>query len=98
MNSSALEQFINKTVSVLTVDNKVYVGDLVGFDQLTNLVLRNCSERIYNKDLNRVETVGMESLVLRGDCVGTVGEGFEDSPQTCESNQEKIKRQKTSDS
>lgn len=97
MNSSALEQFINKTVSVLTVDNRVYVGNLVGFDQLTNLVLQNCSERIYNKDLNKVETICMESLVLRGDCVGTVGEGSEDFAQTCEGDQQRTKRQKISD-
>ncbi|KAH8582372.1 U6 snRNA-associated Sm LSm8 [Cryptosporidium sp. chipmunk genotype I] len=97
MNSSTLEQFINKTVSVLTVDNKVYVGNLVGFDQLTNIVLQNCSEKIYNKDLNRVEVVSMESLVLRGDCIGMVGEGHEDLTQNFESDQQKYKRQKILD-
>ncbi|CUV07526.1 unnamed protein product [Cryptosporidium hominis] len=98
MNSSTLEQFINKTVSVLTVDNKVYVGNLVGFDQLTNIVLQNCSEKIYNKDLNKVETVSMESLVLRGDCIGMVGEGYEDLTQDFENDQQVYKRQKISDS
>ncbi|KAK9171809.1 LSM domain protein [Cryptosporidium meleagridis] len=98
MNISTLEQFINKTVSVLTVDNKVYVGNLVGFDQLTNIVLQNCSEKIYNKDLNKVETVSMESLVLRGDCIGMVGEGHEDFTQDFESDQQVYKRQKISDS
>ncbi|TRY50607.1 LSM domain containing protein [Cryptosporidium tyzzeri] len=98
MNSSTLEQFINKTVSVLTVDNKVYVGNLVGFDQLTNIVLQNCSEKIYNKDLNKVETVSMESLVLRGDCIGMVGEGYEDLTQNFENDQQVYKRQKISDS
>ncbi|EAK90660.1 hypothetical protein, partial [Cryptosporidium parvum Iowa II] len=98
MNSSTLEQFINKTVSVLTVDNKVYVGNLVGFDQLTNIVLQNCFEKIYNKDLNKVETVSMESLVLRGDCIGMVGEGYEDLTQNFEKDQQVYKRQKISDS
>ncbi|OII75191.1 U6 snRNA-associated SM-like protein [Cryptosporidium ubiquitum] len=97
MNSSTLEQFINKTVNVLTVDNKVYIGNLVGFDQLTNIVLQNCSEKIYNKDLNKVEIISMESLVLRGDCIGMVGEGSEDLIQNFENGQQRYKRQKISD-
>ncbi|KAF7459405.1 u6 snRNA-associated sm-like protein [Cryptosporidium felis] len=96
MKSSTLEPLVNKIVSILTIDNKVYVGNLVGFDQLTNVVLQNCVEKIYLKEFGKVETVQMESLVLRGDCIGMVGEASEVAFQESEGEEPGTKRLKIS--
>jgi U6 snRNA-associated Sm-like protein LSm8 len=39
-----------ETVSVITCDGKNYHGKLVGMDQTTNIVLKNCFEFIYTND------------------------------------------------
>ncbi|KAH7650202.1 hypothetical protein FG379_003281 [Cryptosporidium bovis] len=79
MKPGTLDIYINKSVTVLTVDNKVYIGILVGFDQLTNIVLRNCIEREYNKELCKFDDINKEVIVLRGDCIGLVGESRGDN-------------------
>uniref|UniRef100_A0A3B0NB57 U6 snRNA-associated Sm-like protein LSm8 n=1 Tax=Theileria annulata TaxID=5874 RepID=A0A3B0NB57_THEAN len=61
-----LEQFIECSVFVISVDGRVFVGVLKGFDQLTNLVLYNCLERVYHPDAP-VEELELGIYLLRGD-------------------------------
>ncbi|EKX72824.1 U6 snRNA-associated Sm-like protein LSm8, putative [Theileria equi strain WA] len=68
-----LEQFIECHVFVISVDGRVFVGVLKGFDQLTNLVLYNCIERVYHVD-SPVEELELGIYVVRGDNVVLVGE------------------------
>lgn len=51
---------------VISVDGRVFVGVLKGFDQLTNLVLYNCLERVYHPDAP-VEELELGIYLLRGD-------------------------------
>jgi U6 snRNA-associated Sm-like protein LSm8 len=64
--SSLLVEFLDKRVGVVTNDGRMIVGRLRGFDQVCNVVLDSCVERIFSPD------VGMESAeygvqVVRGD-------------------------------
>ncbi|EAN31155.1 LSM domain protein [Theileria parva strain Muguga] len=68
-----LEQFIECSVFVISVDGRVFVGVLKGFDQLTNLVLYNCLERVYHPDAP-VEELELGIYLLRGDNIVLVGE------------------------
>ncbi|KAH8739977.1 hypothetical protein FG386_001090 [Cryptosporidium ryanae] len=100
MKLGTLDIYMNKLVTVLTVDNKVYIGVLVGFDQLTNIVLQNCIEREYNKELSKFDDINKEVIVLRGDCIELVGESNGDSDILKESyyneNSQVLKKQRIS--
>lgn len=72
-SKSLLVAFLNKRVTVITNDGRVVTGKLLGFDQVSNLVMGDCVERIFSS------TRGTESLergvhVLRGDNIAVVGE------------------------
>lgn len=54
-------------------DGRVVVGKLLGFDQVSNLVLSECVERIFRADAG-VDVVSLGVFVLRGDNVAAVGE------------------------
>ena len=100
MKLNTLDMYINKSVRVLTVDNKVYIGILAGFDQLTNVVLKDCIERAYNEELRKFDDISKEVIVLRGDCIGLVGESEEDNTLNNDyyvnNDNESLKRQKIS--
>lgn len=53
-------------VCVVTVDGRIFVGALKGFDQLTNVVLYNCSERVFRKG-SAFEELPLGIYMLRGD-------------------------------
>ncbi|KAK1442345.1 hypothetical protein BgAZ_403750 [Babesia gibsoni] len=62
----SLEQFIECQVCVVTVDGRVFVGFLKGFDQLTNLVLYSCVERVFQKGA-AFEELPLGIYLIRGD-------------------------------
>lgn len=71
--TSALESYVNKTVSIVTADGRIIVGTLKGFDQTINLILDESHERVFST------TQGMEQVILglyivRGDNVAIIGE------------------------
>lgn len=51
---------------VITQDGRTIVGELIGFDQTTNVILSNSVERIYSLDED-VEEVDLGLYVVRGD-------------------------------
>lgn len=53
-------------VGVITCDGRVIVGQLRGYDQLQNLILCNCHERVFSTDAP-VELVPLGLYVIRGD-------------------------------
>ncbi|GFE55512.1 N-alpha-acetyltransferase auxiliary subunit-like [Babesia ovis] len=69
----SLEQFIECQVCVVTVDGRVFIGALKGFDQVTNLVLYNCVERVFRKGAP-YEDLPLGIYLLRGDNIALVGE------------------------
>merc|ERR1712002_346269 len=73
MAVSSLENYVNRTVSIITGDGRVIVGSLKGFDQTINIMLDESRERVYSA------TSGMEEVILglyivRGDNVAVIGE------------------------
>lgn len=68
-----LEPFLNDSVIISTVDGKVLIGKLTGFDQACNLVLSRCTERIFSAS-EGVQTQEHGLLLVRGDNVGVIGE------------------------
>lgn len=68
-----MADYLGKRVSVVANDGRVVVGKLLGFDQVSNLVLSECVERIFRADAG-VDVVSLGVFVLRGDNVAAVGE------------------------
>lgn len=70
---SLLLEFLDKTVSVVTNDGRVVVGRLRGFDQVSNVIMDKCVERVFTEDAG-VEAIDHGVYVLRGDNIAAVGE------------------------
>ena len=51
---------------MITNDGRVLIGELKGFDQLTNLVLNDCIERVYSND-HGVDQADLGLQIIRGD-------------------------------
>jgi len=47
--SDLLEDLLDQNVSVLTNDGRNVVGTLQGVDQMTNIILMDCHERVYDR-------------------------------------------------
>jgi U6 snRNA-associated Sm-like protein LSm8 len=62
-----------ETVGVITCDGRVIVGQLRGYDQLQNLILCNCHERVFSTDAP-VELVPLGLYVIRGDNIVLIHE------------------------
>mmetsp|Transcript_130992 Transcript_130992/g.195203 ORF Transcript_130992/g.195203 Transcript_130992/m.195203 type:complete len:96 (+) Transcript_130992:177-464(+) len=81
--ASCLKEWKDKVVCVVTLDGRVILGELVGNDQVQNLILNQAQERVYTDDAP-VETVDLGLYVIRGDNVCMVGEfdpeSWEDGP------------------
>ncbi|XP_070559852.1 U6 snRNA-associated Sm-like protein LSm8 [Ptychodera flava] len=71
--ASALEGYINHTVSVVTNDGRMIVGTLKGFDQTINLILDESHERVFSSTQG-VEQVVLGLYIIRGDNIAVVGE------------------------
>jgi U6 snRNA-associated Sm-like protein LSm8 len=53
---------------VITNDGRHIVGTLRGYDQVTNLILDECHERLYREDAG-VESIVLGLYLIRGDNV-----------------------------
>lgn len=71
--ASALEGYINHTISVVTNDGRMIVGTLKGFDQTINLILDESHERVFSSTQG-VEQVVLGLYIIRGDNIAVVGE------------------------
>ena len=73
---SSLAPFVDKQILVITSDGRTLTGLLRGFDQTTNLILSNATERIF-QGVQGGEGCVLEELglyLLRGENVALVGE------------------------
>ena len=71
--ASALKEMIGKQISVITCDGRNIVGTLRGYDQVTNVILEECHERVYSLDAG-VEQVALGLYIIRGDNIAIIGE------------------------
>lgn len=68
-----LEQYSNQKVLVLTMDGRVLLGVVKGFDPQCNLILTKCSERIFSAN-EGVDLLEHGMYIVRGDNVASIGE------------------------
>ncbi|CAJ1966795.1 unnamed protein product [Cylindrotheca closterium] len=66
--ASSIQEWKGKAICVVTSDGRTIMGDLVGNDQVQNVILEDAQERIYSNDAP-VETVELGLYVIRGDNV-----------------------------
>jgi len=70
---SKLSKFINHRVSIVINDHRYFVGQMLGFDSHSNIVLKDCEE--YRKQKKRKSGEALETkrniglMILRGDSV-----------------------------
>ncbi|KAL5014193.1 hypothetical protein ScPMuIL_008463 [Solemya velum] len=76
--ATALDSYVNRTISVVTADGRIIVGTLKGFDQTINLVLDESHERVYSSTQG-VEQVVLGLYLIRGDNVAVIGEIDDDT-------------------
>jgi U6 snRNA-associated Sm-like protein LSm8 len=67
-----------ESVCVVTGDGRIILGQLVGHDQVQNLILNQAQERVYMEDA-ATEIVELGLYVIRGDNVCLVGDFDPDS-------------------
>ena len=67
-----LANYLETQVSVITSDGRHLVGTLRGVDQVTNIVLDKCHERVYSEA--GVEQVPLGLFIVRGDNVAVIGD------------------------
>eukprot|EP00007_Cunea_sp_BSH-02190019_P004835 CAMPEP_0174229052 /NCGR_PEP_ID=MMETSP0417-20130205/121_1 /TAXON_ID=242541 /ORGANISM="Mayorella sp, Strain BSH-02190019" /LENGTH=91 /DNA_ID=CAMNT_0015306553 /DNA_START=130 /DNA_END=401 /DNA_ORIENTATION=+ len=70
--ANLLSDFEGLPVSVITNDGRNIVGTLAGMDQLTNLILEDCHERVHSPE--GTEQVPLGLYIVRGDNICAVGE------------------------
>jgi U6 snRNA-associated Sm-like protein LSm8 len=71
--TSYVESLVDQVVSVITTEGRVFTGYLKSFDQLMNLFLKDCYEKIYSKE-EGVCFLKMGLYMIRGDNVAIVSE------------------------
>lgn len=71
--ASALEAYVNNTVSIITSDGRNFVGTLKGFDQTINIILDESHERVFST-ANGIEQVVLGLHIIRGDNIAVIGQ------------------------
>lgn len=66
--SGTLAGMVDGRVHVITNDGRHIVGTLRGFDQVVNVILEDCHERVYSSE-SGVEEAPLGLYVIRGDNV-----------------------------
>lgn len=70
---SLLIDYVDKQVNVLTNDGRNVLGSMRGFDQVCNIILEKCFERVFSRDCG-VQVVSLGVHVIRGDNIAVIGE------------------------
>ncbi|KAH8556347.1 N-alpha-acetyltransferase 38, NatC auxiliary subunit [Umbelopsis sp. PMI_123] len=69
---SILNSFVDKFVSVITLDGRVIVGTARGVDSTGNIILEKCHERVFSPEGTEIVPLGL--YVVRGDSVSIIGQ------------------------
>ena len=67
-----LSEMVNQQVSVVTTDGKHYMGVMRGFDQLANVILEECVERVWTQD-QPYQDIDCQMMLIRGDIICVIG-------------------------
>lgn len=71
--SEHLKELKGRVVLVITNDGRSIIGTLRGVDNVTNLLLTECKERVYS-ETEPVQEVELGLFILRGDNCALVGQ------------------------
>lgn len=69
----ALQEWMDKRISVITNDGRNIVGNLKGFDQTVNIILEESHERVFALNTG-VDQVVLGLYIIRGDNIAVIGE------------------------
>ncbi|KAG7356451.1 small nuclear ribonucleoprotein [Nitzschia inconspicua] len=64
----SIKEWRDKSVCVVTSDGRIILGELVGHDQVQNLILNDAKERVFTEG-SAPEMVELGLYVIRGDNV-----------------------------
>lgn len=67
-----LSDLVGHSVTVLTTDGKQYMGVLRGFDQMANVMLEECVERVWAAD-RPFQDIDCQVMLVRGDIISVIG-------------------------
>ena len=70
--SSYVESLIGKEIQVITIEGRVFVGELVSFDQTMNTLMKNSIEKIYSQGSKNIKYEKMGLYLIRGDNIGII--------------------------
>jgi len=68
---------LSESICVVTSDGRIILGELVGHDQVQNLILNDAKERVYSSG-SPPDTVDLGLYVIRGDNVCMIADYNED--------------------
>mmetsp|Transcript_21123 Transcript_21123/g.35995 ORF Transcript_21123/g.35995 Transcript_21123/m.35995 type:complete len:111 (+) Transcript_21123:136-468(+) len=71
-DNTRLDEMVDGVIEVITNDGRCLMGILRGYDQATNLILADASERVYSTKAG-VEQVPLGLYMIRGNNVAVVG-------------------------
>lgn len=74
---SSLQGYVDRRVFLNLQDGRVIVGTMAGYDQKSNVVLANSTERVYSIDAG-VEEIPLGLYLVKGDMIVLIGELDED--------------------
>jgi small nuclear ribonucleoprotein (snRNP)-like protein len=63
-----------KSIKIVTLEKRVFIGDLYNYDNTLNCTLTNCYEQIIDENELILEKMGV--YLIRGDNVCTVNENI----------------------
>ena len=72
--SEFIQELLNKIVNVITNDGRNYIGTLISYDQTMNIILTDCTERIFESEDTAVHAEKVGLNYIRGDNVAIIGE------------------------
>ncbi|TFL04674.1 hypothetical protein BDV98DRAFT_562646 [Pterulicium gracile] len=77
---SSLQGYVDRRVFLVLQDGRSIVGTLAGYDQKSNVVLSNSTERVYSSD-EGVEEIPLGLYLVKGDMICLIGEVDEEADQ-----------------
>jgi len=69
----ALQEYVDKLVSIITNDGRNIIGTLKGYDQTINVIVENSHERVYSEERGVVQNV-LGLHIIRGDNIVLIAE------------------------
>ncbi|KAF9506392.1 hypothetical protein BS47DRAFT_436226 [Hydnum rufescens UP504] len=70
---SSLAGYVDRQVLLILQDGRTIVGTLAGFDQRSNVILSNSTERVFSPD-EGIEEVPLGLYLVKGDMIMLIGE------------------------